>query len=437
MNLNFTTPNKTLNISDSYYFNTEKNSNQDLKTAKDSRSPSSEETENTQNLISRKTKRGRKEKIPLPKNKLKCEVCLEFFDFSKKDLISCSTCKCLFHKLCYDQYEINPSSIDETSKYKCMRCSHALKLNKPINEIKCFICGLSNGVLNKNSLNGLFYHKICKYFLNEFNNLEEEDICKEKIKKWRYKNSCKYCGEKLSKDKAVIKCKNPKCKEYYHIACALEKGMIFDLNFMKKFYNVSSYDEISFYCSNHNKKLSFMYKTTVVNNNNDNKCKKNLFQTKFNIDENNEKITYFKYSEDLHKKKFIENKTTIFGNIEEKDKINFMCKNSDIISIIEEENINDKNNENCWFQNENEELKNKNIYIDINNYFKCYNNYDNFSLNFENNINKNNECLLEDNFYSSNHYLSDDFVSNLSELKKDNEFNLSRNNSFNSLFLKY
>ena len=75
---------------------------------------------------------------------------------------------------------------------------------------------------------------------------------------------------------------------------------------------------------------------------------KNLFQTKFNIDENNEKITYFKYSEDLHKKKFIENKTTIFGNIEEKDKINFMCKNSDIISIIEEENINDKNNENCW-----------------------------------------------------------------------------------------
>lgn len=78
------TPEKTLNNSDSYCFKVEKNSIQDLKTAKDSRSPSLEETECTQNLISRKTLRGRKEKIPFPKNKIKCEVCLEFSDFSKR-----------------------------------------------------------------------------------------------------------------------------------------------------------------------------------------------------------------------------------------------------------------------------------------------------------------------------------------------------------------
>ena len=58
-----------------------------------------------------------------------------------------------------------------------------------------------------------------------------EAITKDKIKKWRYKNSCKFCGKKLSKNIAVTKCKNPKCKEHYHIPCAVVKGIIFNLKF--------------------------------------------------------------------------------------------------------------------------------------------------------------------------------------------------------------
>ena len=282
MNSNLTTPNKTLNITDSYSFNVEKNTIHDLKTTKDSRSPSLEETEYTHSLISRKTLRGRKEKITLPKNKLKCEVCNQFSDFSEEDLISCSTCKCLFHKSCYDQYELY-----ENSSYKCIRCLYALNYNKSINDYKCFICGNSNGVICLNYSTNSFYHKICLDFLNEFKGLEGDDISRENIRKWRYKNSCRYCGEKLSKEKAVIKCKNPKCKEYYHIPCAIVKGMIFDLNYMKKFYQVSNNDEIPFYCSNHNKKISFMYKTYVMNGNNiDINCRKNLFQDDMNLCEN-------------------------------------------------------------------------------------------------------------------------------------------------------
>ena len=82
---------------------------------------------------------------------------------------------------------------------------------------------------------------------------------KEKIRRWRYKNSCKYCGEKLSKSVAVIKCKKPKCKDYYHVPCAVVKGMIFSLNFMRKYYNISKNEQIPFYCSNHNKKIVNQY----------------------------------------------------------------------------------------------------------------------------------------------------------------------------------
>ena len=331
MNSNIFTPNKILNNSESYSFKTEKNSIQDLRTAKDSRSPSLEETECSHNLIARKTLRGRKEKIPLPKNKLKCEICLQFSDFSQEDLLSCSTCKCLFHKSCYDEYEIV-----DNSTYKCIRCIYALKENKSLNEYKCFICGTSNKVLNRNTLNNCFYHKICLNMLNEFIGLEGEDICKENIRKWRYKNSCRYCGEKLSKAKAVIKCKNPKCKEYYHIPCAIEKGMIFDLNYMKNFYNVSSNDEIPFYCSNHNKKLAFMYKTHIRDGNNDIKCRKNLFKDEFDINENEEKKTFFDLFEDLNDKNYRENAPTIVENEDEKIKTYIIRKNSNALSIIEE-----------------------------------------------------------------------------------------------------
>ena len=423
MNSNLFTPNKILNNSESYSFKTEKNSIQDLRTAKDSRSPSLEETECSHNLIARKTLRGRKEKIPLPKNKLKCEICLQFSDFSQEDLLSCSTCKCLFHKSCYDEYEIV-----DNSTYKCIRCIYALKENKSINEYKCFICGTSNKVLNRNTLNNCFYHKICLNMLNEFIGLEGEDICKENIRKWRYKNSCRYCGEKLSKAKAVIKCKNPKCKEYYHIPCAIEKGMIFDLNFMKNFYNVSSNDEIPFYCSNHNKKLAFMYKTHVRDGNNDIKCRKNLFKDEFDINENEEKKTFFDLFEDLNDKNSRENAPTIVENEDEKIKTYIIRKNSNALSIIEERK--------SIFEKEDKETQkdtNPNINMDIDDSFD---NNNVFKLDFDKYLNENDknnkiddECSLNENFcYDIHCHKLCDFNSKCADFKI-----LSRKSSFDDL----
>ena len=218
-----------------------------------------------QNLISRKTNRGRKEKNKFDNNQPKCEVCLEFAQFSKETLISCSICNCFFHKSCFNQYEEITSSDEEVKYYRCIRCTHALNLNKNINEFKCFICFHSNSVLKFNRVQGIYYHQICLDNLPELNCLPDEEITKDKIKKWRYKNSCKFCGKKLSKNIAVTKCKNPKCKEHYHIPCAVAKGNIFDLKFMKEFYHVDKNNQIPFYCSNHNKKIYNQYKNYLMN----------------------------------------------------------------------------------------------------------------------------------------------------------------------------
>ena len=218
-----------------------------------------------QNLISRKTNRGRKEKNKFDNNQPKCEVCLEFAEFSKETLISCSLCNCFFHKSCFNQYEEITSSDEEVKYYRCIRCTHALNLNKNINEFKCFICYHSDKVLKFNRVQGIYYHQICLDNLPELNCLPDEEITKDKIKKWRYKNSCKFCGKKLSKNIAVTKCKNPKCKEHYHIPCAVVKGIIFNLKFMKEFYHVDKNNQIPFYCSNHNKKIYNQYKNYLMN----------------------------------------------------------------------------------------------------------------------------------------------------------------------------
>ena len=417
MNSKITSPKKNFNNTDSYNFNVKKNSIHDLKTAKDSHSLSLEETEFTHKLINRKTLRGRKEKISLPKNKLKCEVCNQYSDFSEEDLISCSTCKCLFHKSCYEQYELYGNST-----YKCIRCSYALRNDKSINDYNCFICGTSNGVLSFNNATNSFYHKICVYYLNEFKGLEEVDICYKNIRKWRYKNSCRFCGEKLSKTKAVIKCKNPRCKEYYHIPCAIQKGMIFDLNYMKKFYNVSNNEEIPFYCSNHNKKISFMYKTYVMNGCNGVNCRKNLIQDDFHIYDNEERKPFPVF--DQIGDQFLQNNPTLFGCDDEKIKSSRLRTINSVLSITEGKK------ENSEIEKENGPEIDNNMEVDDS--FENENNP--FKLDFETILkeekNKNERCQQDDVFCGDETQISlSRLNSNFYGSNNDNGL-ISRQNSF-------
>ena len=365
---------------------------QDLNTAKDSRSPSLEEIKNKkqkeeiiihENLINRKTKRGRKEKIILPKNHLKCGICLEISNFLSENLISCSICKCYFHISCYNQWEI--SNIKEKPSYKCIRCAYALKINKNINDYHCLICGNSNGVLNKKNKTNEFFHQICLNLLIEFKEVQEDYIIINNIRKWRYKNSCRYCGVKLSKSQAVIKCKNPKCKQFYHIPCAIEKGVIFDLKFMKKYYNVEKFSDIPFYCSNHNKKISFLYKNFILNGNNNenhlNKMSYNLqnfknrkIKCKINKKEKTNKKLLFKITKQNKEKHKIEENN--YNNNINKD-----IPKEEI--IISEENI-----DNYYEENKKDNIFNIDFEIkDDNTNKKIF--LEEYEQNFQNNKNYN------------------------------------------------
>ena len=280
-----------VNLDSSYKsIKADKTFSDNIKTTKGNSYSSQDEFLYNPNLISKKTNRGRKEKNKISNDQLKCEVCLELSDCSKETLISCSNCDCFFHKSCYDQYEEITSSIDdyEMNSYKCIRCIKAIELNKSIYDFKCFICNHSNGVLNYSNQNNIYYHQICLDNIPELNGLKQEELTKEKIKKWRYKNSCKYCGKKLSKSIAVTKCKKSKCKEYYHIPCAIVKGLIFNQTFMKQFYHVSKNNQIPFYCSNHNKKIIGQYKNYVMN------MKKNSNNINNLYDNNEKSMTFLK-----------------------------------------------------------------------------------------------------------------------------------------------
>ena len=292
------------------------------------------------NEITKKTNRGRKEDNPLP-NLPKCDICLQYSDLSKEKLVSCSICQCLFHKSCYNQYEEISPSDNDTPIYHCVRCSEALKLKIPLSEITCFICGRSNKALNYNQTTRDFYHQNCLDFFCEFNDIKPEQISKDLIRKWRYKNSCKYCGEKLSKNVAVIKCKKPTCKDYYHMACAIEKGMIFDLNFMKEYYHVSKNNQIPFYCSNHNKKISHEYKNFITNKFNEKKTFLNPL--------NSLEIEKIKDNEDiLMKNENIDNQNENIENI------NKLCKSISCVSLDEknEDSHEQEQNNNTIGQND-------------------------------------------------------------------------------------
>ena len=402
---------------------------------KDSRLPPSEHHNPFKSKISKKTNRGRKENFSLPKDLIKCDICLVYSDFSEEQVISCAICKGHFHKSCYSQYEmINSTSSDSTPIYKCIRCIQAEKLNKNINDkyFNCFICGYSDKVLNYNPLNRNYYHKICLLFLPELNNLTGEEISKEKIRKWRYKNSCKYCGEKLSKSVAVIKCKKPKCKDFYHIPCSIEKGMIFDLNFMKQYYNNCTEEQIPFYCSNHNKKIANQYKNFVMEK------IKNKENNEKSEEKKEEKKTFSNDEDSIEEQKMEE-----VEEMDEDESMEELYKSEDSISLTEEdaksEKIEDVINPNGKINNDDipneEKEEEKFVNMNLDDSLNLNNNV--FHLDFEKILKETELEMNNGDFLSelntgnniNNPYINvDQFC-----LDKRNDFYINRQNSFKLL----
>ena len=237
----------------------------DIITFSESLLPSPKSPENNlKKMITKKTQRGRKTKCPLPKEP-RCSICLEFSNHSTESLIECQVCHAQLHPSCYHK-EIN---LEDKTIFICERCNEAKEECRELASFHCFICDESDGILIKNPYTKEYYHSLCFKLIPELyeENKSMEDVTRDKVRKWRYKNSCKYCQSKLSKSKAVIKCANPKCKDYYHIPCAIEKGMIFSTDYLYKYYcleELKDHMAIPFYCSCHNKRLAAAYRKDVI-----------------------------------------------------------------------------------------------------------------------------------------------------------------------------
>jgi hypothetical protein len=185
-----------------------------------------------------------------------------------------------------------------------------------------------------------------------------------------------------------------------------------------------------------------MYKTKVINNNSHLRCQKGLFKNEFDINENNEQNILSDSFGKIVEKKFRENNATFFESVENKLKNIFKYNNSFNISIVDEENINDKNNEISLFHNEKSEQNEKDVNLDIHNLDNSFEYKENEIFNLKDEIlfkeyetNENGEFLLDSNENKFKyHYFGEN--DNISQIKDDNDANdniMCRQKSFSSL----
>ena len=211
-------------------------------------------TPSSKSLLNHKTKRSIYNSDPSEFGN-RCSICLEYEKYSKEKCIKCINCNSTFHVKCYLDNKIsNITSIENLNNFICERCN----LNKEnYNSIQCFLCGNDKGIMKKFD-NG-FTHIYCLKFIKELN---KDKI--EQLRQWRFNSKCKCC-KTLIENIPVIKCGNTKCKNYYHIKCAIDIYLIFNINFQKDFYSTDDY--VTFYCPSHNLNLIKAYQNFISENN--------------------------------------------------------------------------------------------------------------------------------------------------------------------------
>ena len=184
------------------------------------------------------------EQNPTTNDEIKCSICL-----GEEKLIpncyKCITCSSYFHLDCYNIF-INSETKEEKIKaenalnnFECYRCKEEKKTGL---EIKCFVCKNHSGIIKKKEEEKFLHHYCEVFFKDSLNNLKG--------------GICKACSHKKI---PVLKCQDIKCKEKYHIQCAIKQKIIFCLPFMRnqelKIDENNFNEKITFYCEIHNDEL--------------------------------------------------------------------------------------------------------------------------------------------------------------------------------------
>jgi len=198
---------------------------------------------------------------PPGNDEIKCSICLGEEKLIPK-CFKCITCSSFFHLDCYNIFinsEKKEEKINEEialNNFECYRCKEEKKTGM---EIKCFVCKNHSGIIKKKEDEKFLHHYCEVFFKDSLNNLRG--------------GICKACSHKKI---PVLKCQDQKCKEKYHIQCAILNKIIFCLPYMRngelKIDENNFNEKISFYCEIHNDELikNFRdYSTTLLISKND------------------------------------------------------------------------------------------------------------------------------------------------------------------------
>jgi len=364
----------------------------------------------------------------------RCTICLEYEKYSKEKCMKCKKCNNYFHKQCY-LYNFPNSNIKNENNFICDKCK------KKDETSICILCGDDKGIM-KNIDNNIYTHLYC---LRYFFELKGQKF--EAFRKWRFKSKCKVCKNVID-NIPVIKCKNTKCKNFYHIKCAIERNAIFSLIFQEFFFKIGKNDLIPFYCNFHSIYLVKEYQVyiskidTAINKEKNKKIKYQKINNSLVIDKgfnninNNENNINLNENKEKPFRKLNRNKLCIF--LEKRKN-----ENEEKILIIKEKNkilINNNINENEENKTEKDLLQTNENTLYNDNYFD----YD--SLIFTKMMKKKTFQELKEGLMGSNNnnliygmnedskFQCQNNEENIEKIKNNNEINSINNNKGNKEF---
>ena len=212
-------------------------------------------------------------------NEIRCSICL-----GEEKLVpncyKCKTCSAYFHLECYNLFTLEETkeekiSLENIIDFECFRCKEEKNSSKKV----CFACNTHVGIIKKYKEDKYLHHYCYVFFKDNLDGLKG--------------GNCKVCGHKRI---PVLKCQETKCKEKYHIQCAIDKKIIFWLPFMRGYEKINEAkfnDKIPFLCEEHNKALIDNFveysKTMIISKNDINEPEKNNEQINIDKNDNNEK----------------------------------------------------------------------------------------------------------------------------------------------------
>ena len=274
--------------------------------------------------------------IPL-NNEIRCSICLGY-EKLVPNCFKCILCSSYFHLECYNLFKLpetkeNILKEENLPNFECFRCKEEKILSK---NITCYLCKNHNGITKKLENDKYLHHYCYVFFKDSLMN--------------KGGGSCKNCSHKKI---PVLKCQETKCKDKYHIQCAIDKQIIFWLPFMREEDKINKEkfnDKILFFCEIHNEDLIKNYNdyyTTMLlskNDKNEEPINNNNISTN-NLEKNPEIKNNDKNNSEIIPQKIPESESNNIPNEQKSIKEEKKIENNDM-NEKNNEKEKDKNNEN-------------------------------------------------------------------------------------------